>query len=458
MKIASFNINGVKARLPALLDWLRDAAADVVVLQELKATDDQFPRLEIEEMGYNIETHGQKSFNGVAILSRLPIEDLRRGLPGDDGDEQARWIEATVAGIRVCGLYLPNGNPAPGPKYDYKLAWMARLETRAAALIEAEETAVILGDYNVIPEPRDCWDPKVWSRDALFLPETRAAFRRLEHLGLTDALRAVDQGPGIYTFWDYQAGAFQKNWGIRIDHVAADPAGRRPPRDLRHRRRDPLAREALRPRARLGHPRRLRCPAPGSTSPGRSTADLPIYAEPGYRDPPFAATRWCAIAERGFEVWRLAMGTQTGTHIDAPAHFAPGGATLDALAPDDLVGRYFHAAQPAETYAGERLLYLDARPATRCPNAPWRPSSRSPAGSGSWPAPRPSKAAIRCTCTGRWPRPAASSSRISTPPRCRGSRAAARRSRCRSGSPASPAPRPASWSAPPAKAVRRSGF
>ena len=127
MKIASFNINGVKARLPALLDWLRDAHADVVVLQEIKSTDDQFPRLEIEDMGYNIETHGQKGFNGVAILSKPPLEDVRRGLPGDDADEQARWIEATVAGVRVCGLYLPNGNPAPGPKYDYKLAWMDRL-------------------------------------------------------------------------------------------------------------------------------------------------------------------------------------------------------------------------------------------------------------------------------------------------------------------------------------------
>jgi exodeoxyribonuclease-3 len=223
MKIATFNINGIKARLPALLDWLRDASADVVVLQELKATDDQFPRLEIEDMGYNVETHGQKSFNGVAILSKLPIEDVRRGLPGDPVDDQARWIEATVAGIRVCGLYLPNGNPAPGPKYDYKLAWTARLHARAEALIAGEETAVILGDYNVIPEPRDCWNPAVWARDALFLPETRAAFRRLEHLGLTDALRAVDQGPGLYTFWDYQAGAFQKNWGIRIDHILLTP-------------------------------------------------------------------------------------------------------------------------------------------------------------------------------------------------------------------------------------------
>jgi exodeoxyribonuclease-3 len=223
MKIASFNINGVKARLPALLDWLRDAGVDVVVLQEIKSTNDQFPRLEIEEMGYNLETHGQKGFNGVALLSKLPIEDLRTGLPGDDSDEQSRWIEALVGGVRVCGLYLPNGNPAPGPKYDYKLGWMERLHARAAALIEAEETAVVLGDYNVIPEDRDCWNPAVWREDALYLPPTRAAFRRLIHLGFTDALRAVDQGPGIYTFWDYQAGAFQKNWGIRIDHVLLTP-------------------------------------------------------------------------------------------------------------------------------------------------------------------------------------------------------------------------------------------
>jgi exodeoxyribonuclease-3 len=230
IKVASFNINGIKARLPALLDWLRDADTDVVVLQGIKATDDQFPRLEIEELGYAVETHGQKGFNGVAILSRLPLEDVRRGLPGDDGDEQSRWIEALVAApdgggapVRVCGLYLPNGNPAPGPKYDYKLAWMARLQARAAAMMAAEETAVILGDYNVIPEPKDCWNPAAWKKDALFLPPTRAAFRRLVNLGLTDALRAVDQGPGIYTFWDYQAGAFQKNWGIRIDHVLLTP-------------------------------------------------------------------------------------------------------------------------------------------------------------------------------------------------------------------------------------------
>jgi exodeoxyribonuclease-3 len=226
MKIATFNINGVKARLPALLDWLKDAKPDVVALQEIKCTDDLFPRLEIEELGYAVEVHGQKGFNGVAILSKLPLEDVRCRLPGNDGDDQARWIEALVAApapVRVCDLYLPNGNPAPGPKYDYKLTWMERLQARAAELMAAEEPALILGDFNVIPEPKDCHNPKVWMTDALFLPETRAAFRRLTYLGLTDALRAVDASPGLYTFWDYQAGAWQKNWGIRIDHVLMTP-------------------------------------------------------------------------------------------------------------------------------------------------------------------------------------------------------------------------------------------
>jgi exodeoxyribonuclease-3 len=226
MKIASFNINGVKARLPALLDWLREAKPDVVAMQEIKCVDDLFPRLEIEEMGYNVATHGQKGFNGVAILSKLPLEDVTTGLPGDDADEQARWIEATVGGprpVRLCNLYLPNGNPAPGPKYDYKLAWMDRLQSRAAALLAAEDCALLAGDFNVIPQPQDCWDPKVWATDALYLPPTRAAFRRIANLGFTDALRAVDQGPGVYTFWDYQAGAWQKNHGIRIDHLLLTP-------------------------------------------------------------------------------------------------------------------------------------------------------------------------------------------------------------------------------------------
>jgi exodeoxyribonuclease-3 len=227
MKIASFNINGVKARLPALLDWLREAKPDVVAMQEIKCVDDLFPRLEIEELGYNVATHGQKGFNGVAILSKLPLEGVSTGLPGGDGtDDQARWIEAIVAGprpVRVCNLYLPNGNPAPGPKYDYKLTWMERLRARAAELLAAEESALLAGDFNVIPEAKDCHDPRAWATDALFLPETRASFRRITHLGFTDALRAVDQGPGIYTFWDYQAGAWQKNRGIRIDHLLLTP-------------------------------------------------------------------------------------------------------------------------------------------------------------------------------------------------------------------------------------------
>jgi exodeoxyribonuclease-3 len=163
----------------------------------------------------------------VAILSKLPLEDVSRGLPGDDEDEQARWIEATVVGtsgaLRICGLYLPNGNPAPGPKYDYKLAWMSRLEARVATLLAEEAPAVILGDFNVIPQGEDCHDPRVWAEDALFLPVTRIAFRRIVNLGLTDALRTVNSAPGTYTFWDYQAGAWPKNHGIRIDHILLTP-------------------------------------------------------------------------------------------------------------------------------------------------------------------------------------------------------------------------------------------
>jgi exodeoxyribonuclease-3 len=226
MKIATFNINGVKARLPALLDWLDAAQPDVVALQEIKSEDSSFPSEKIEEKGWNVVTHGQKGFNGVALLSKRPLEDVTRGLPGDDDDAQARWIEATVSGegaaVRVCGLYLPNGNPAPGPKYDYKLEWMARLEARARDLLAEETPAVMLGDYNVIPEPRDCHDPAVWADDALFLPQTRAAFRRILHLGFTDAYRAMSDDVA-YTFWDYQAGAWRKNHGIRIDHALLSP-------------------------------------------------------------------------------------------------------------------------------------------------------------------------------------------------------------------------------------------
>ncbi len=226
MKIASFNINGIKARLGALSDWLSEANPDVALLQEIKSVDEAFPRQHFEDMGYNVETHGQKSFNGVAILSKLPLEDVTRGLPGDDTDDQARWIEATVVGekaIRLCGLYLPNGNPAPGPKYDYKLAWMDRLKTRAQALLNAEDPALMAGDYNVIPQAEDAARPEAWKDDALYLPQTRQAFREILNLGFTEAFRARTQTPGHYSFWDYQAGAWQKNDGIRIDHFLLTP-------------------------------------------------------------------------------------------------------------------------------------------------------------------------------------------------------------------------------------------
>lgn len=227
MKIASFNINGIKARLPALLQWLEEAKPDVALLQELKSMDETFPREQIEDLGYRLETHGQKSFNGVAILSKFPLEDVTRGLPGDETDEQARWIEATVIGdkdaVRVCGLYLPNGNPVPGPKYDYKLAWMERLYKRAKELLAREEPFLMAGDYNIIQQPEDCWDTKPWEEDALYLPESRAAFRKILNLGLTEAFRSRNAAPLNYTFWDYQAGAWNKNNGIRIDHFLLCP-------------------------------------------------------------------------------------------------------------------------------------------------------------------------------------------------------------------------------------------
>ncbi|MRX50578.1 exodeoxyribonuclease III [Paracoccus sp. S-4012] len=229
MKIASFNINGIRARVHALDAWLADAEPDVAVLQEIKTVDEGFPREAYEDAGWHVETHGQKGFNGVAILSRLPLEDVSRGLPGDDEDEQARFIEATVVGkreaVRVSNLYLPNGNPAPGPKYDYKLAWMERLRVHAEALLATEMPTVLLGDYNVIPEPRDVAKPENWVDDALFLPESRAAFRRILNQGWTDAIRIRDPWAerGPYTFWDYQRLAWERDQGIRIDHLLLSP-------------------------------------------------------------------------------------------------------------------------------------------------------------------------------------------------------------------------------------------
>jgi len=226
MKIATFNINGIKARAEVLGAWLEEAAPDVVLLQEIKSVDDGFPRELFEDRGYRVETHGQKGFNGVAILSKLPLEDVSRGLPGDAADEQARWIEATVVGrraVRLCGLYLPNGNPAPGPKYDYKLAWMARMRAHAARHLASEMPVVMAGDYNVIPQAEDAARPADWATDALFLPESRAAFRRILNLGYTEAFRTRDPRPGQYTFWDFQRGAWERNNGIRIDHLLLSP-------------------------------------------------------------------------------------------------------------------------------------------------------------------------------------------------------------------------------------------
>jgi exodeoxyribonuclease III len=225
--IATWNVNSVRQRIGHLVKWLEDQKPDIVCLQEIKTVDEGFPAAEIEALGYNVAVHGQKTFNGVALLSRFPLGDIRRGLPGDDADEQARYIEATVEtanGVfRVAGIYLPNGNPAPGDKYTYKLRWMERLQGHVQALMEHEEPLVVAGDYNVIPQAIDAREPAQWTSDALFLPETRAAFRRLMALGMTEAWRAVSDAKDAYTFWDYQAGAWQRNNGIRIDHLLLSP-------------------------------------------------------------------------------------------------------------------------------------------------------------------------------------------------------------------------------------------
>ena len=226
MKIATFNINGIKARIQSLTNWLTQAQPDVVLLQEIKSVDENFPREWFESMGYQVETHGQKSFNGVAILSKLPLEDIVRGLPGDINDLQARWIEATVIGkkaVRVCGLYLPNGNPVPGPKYDYKLQWMQRLQDRAEELIKSEEIALMAGDYNIIPQREDAANPNDWKADAAHLPRSRASYRKIINLGFTDAFRNRNFDAGHYSFWDYQAGSWQRDNGIRIDHFLLSP-------------------------------------------------------------------------------------------------------------------------------------------------------------------------------------------------------------------------------------------
>lgn len=230
MRIATWNVNSIKQRVGHLVGFLDEAKPDVVCLQELKCQDEGFPRAEIEAAGYAVETLGQKAYNGVALLVRAPLtmSEIRRGLPGDETDEQSRYIEALISGedvapVRVASIYLPNGNPTPGPKYTYKLGFMERLRAHARALLADERALVLAGDYNVIPEAEDAADASAWVKDALFLPETRAAFRALLAEGFTEALRACDPKAGLYTFWDYQAGCWQRNQGIRIDHLLLSP-------------------------------------------------------------------------------------------------------------------------------------------------------------------------------------------------------------------------------------------
>lgn len=227
MKIATWNVNSVKARIDTVLAWLKEANPDVVCLQEIKTTDEGFPADAFESLGYNCAVHGQKSYNGVAILSRRPPEDVLRRLPGADGDDHARYIEAVIPGesgvVRVASIYAPNGNPPGTERFSYKLDWLERLSRHARRMLAFEENLVLTGDYNVIPAPEDCFDPNAWLGDALFQPESRAAFRRITNLGLTDAFRACHAGPRCYTFWDYQAGAWVKDRGIRIDHVLLSP-------------------------------------------------------------------------------------------------------------------------------------------------------------------------------------------------------------------------------------------
>lgn len=227
MQVATWNINGVRARIDTLLGWLKEAKPDAVCLQEIKCETEAFPRAAIEDAGYNVAVHGQKGFNGVALLSRRPLEEVKTGLDGDDADMHSRYIEALVPGekslLRLGGLYLPNGNPVGTEKFTYKLSWMDRLEAHASKLLAFEEPVVLAGDYNVIPMPEDARHPEAWVNDALFQPQSREKFRRLINLGYTDALRACTGAKDVYTFWDYTALSWQKNNGIRIDHLLLSP-------------------------------------------------------------------------------------------------------------------------------------------------------------------------------------------------------------------------------------------
>jgi exodeoxyribonuclease-3 len=223
VKIATWNVNGIKARSAHLMAWLAKAKPDVVMLQEIKCQTEDFPALEVKGLGYHAAVLGQKAYNGVALLTREPMTDIRLGLPGDPADPQARYVEATVAGVRVASIYLPNGNPVESDKYPYKLAWMERLRQRAADLLTTEQPIVLAGDYNICPADVDCYDPEGWRDDALCRAESRAAFRRIVHLGYTDAFRAIHPRVHAYSFWDYQGGAWQRDLGLRIDHLLLSP-------------------------------------------------------------------------------------------------------------------------------------------------------------------------------------------------------------------------------------------
>jgi exodeoxyribonuclease III len=229
MKIATWNVNSVKARLPRVLEWLAEFQPDVALLQEIKCVDEGFPTLEIGDAGYNVATSGQKTYNGVAILSKHPIDVERTALPGDDGDEQARYIEALIGDVRVASIYLPNGNPTrdeagnDSEKYLYKLAWMERLRAHAAELLKTEDAFVLGGDFNICPTDGDVHNPEGFADDALCRPESRKRFRAIMNLGLTNAFRVFETAPGRYSYWDYQAGAWQKDNGVLIDHLLLSP-------------------------------------------------------------------------------------------------------------------------------------------------------------------------------------------------------------------------------------------
>ena len=225
LRIATYNVNGVNGRLPVLLRWLAETSPDVVCLQEIKTPDDKFPIAALEAAGYGAIWHGQKSYNGVAILMRGGTpEETRRGLPGDPDDTHSRYLEAMVHGIRVGCIYLPNGNPAPGPKFDYKLNWFNRLKDYADSLLKVGGEIVLCGDYNAVPTPLDAYKPERWVGDAVFFPETRAAYAELVGQGWTDALRETHPGEVIYTYWDYFRNAFGRNAGLRMDHLLLSPA------------------------------------------------------------------------------------------------------------------------------------------------------------------------------------------------------------------------------------------